>query len=120
MLAAYRAAGIRRGGLPIMQLLSIQLLGGFRIAVAEQALAGFQQPRLQALLAYLLLQRGTPVLRRSIAFAFWPDSSEAQARTNLRKLLHALRRLLPTPDAYLALTAETVLWRTDAAYHLDV
>lgn len=46
-----------------------------------------KQPRLQSLLAYLLLHRFTPQARQHVAFTFWPDSSEAQALTNLRKQL---------------------------------
>ena len=103
-----------------MPSLHIRLLGGFRIAADEHNLDGFHQPRLQALLAYLLLHRGTPVARQVIAFTFWPDSSEKQARTNLRKLLHTLRGALPTPEAYLTLTTESVTWRADADVRLDV
>ncbi len=55
-------------------------------------------PRLQTLLAYLLLQCQAPTARQQIAFQFWPDSSEKQAHTNLRKLLFQLRNALPDPD----------------------
>ena len=34
-------------------------------------------------------------LRQQIAFIFWPDSTEAQAFTNLRKLFFDLRQALP-------------------------
>lgn len=100
--------------------LEIKLLGGLHVTVAGADAPGFHQPRLQALLAYLLIHRHAPRLRQELAFLFWPDSGEAQARTNLRKLLHMLRGRLPTPDAYLHLTAETVQWRPDAPYTLDV
>ena len=33
--------------------------------------------------------------RQRLAFLLWPDSTEAQARTNLRHVLHTLRRALP-------------------------
>ena len=50
----------------------------------------------------------------------WPDSSEAQARTNLRHVLHDLRRALPDADRFLDVSARTLRWRTDAPYWLDV
>src|SRR5260370_1310896 len=43
-------------------------------------------PRLQSLLAYLVLHRTAPQARSHLAFLLWPDSSEAQAHSNLRQL----------------------------------
>ncbi|MCB0063185.1 MAG: hypothetical protein KDE19_13770, partial [Caldilineaceae bacterium] len=87
------------------ECLSIGLLGGFRLighCEPETAIAaGRISLRLQLLLAYLLLHRDAPQPREHLAFLFWPDTSEAQALTNLRNLLHKLRRLLPAPDLYL-------------------
>jgi DNA-binding SARP family transcriptional activator len=76
--------------------------------------------RLQALLVYLLLHRQAPQPRQHIAFQFWPDSSEKQAHTNLRKLLFQLRNVLPDPDRFLVQDHLTVHWRPDAPYTLDV
>ena len=76
--------------------------------------------RLQALLAYLLLHRDAPQSRQQVAFLFWPDTTEAQAHTNLRQLLHALRHRLPQPETYLEVTDKTVRWRGDASFALDV
>jgi DNA-binding SARP family transcriptional activator len=56
---------------------------------------------LQSLVAYLTLHAGTAISRQQIAFLFWADSREAQARTNLRQLLHHLRDALPEIDLYL-------------------
>src|SRR6266540_1991020 len=71
--------------------LSIGLLGSFRLHYQGKALNTINTTRLQALMAYLVLHRDTPVARQRLSFLFWPDSSEAQARTNLRNLLHKLR-----------------------------
>jgi len=46
-------------------------------------------------LAYLILHRTAPQFRYHLAYQFWPESSEAQARTNLRNLLHLLLKALP-------------------------
>ena len=56
----------------------------------------------------------------TLAFLFWPDTTEAQAHTNLRQLLHALRHRLPQSDVYLEVTDKTVRWRGDAPCTLDV
>src|SRR5262249_8602672 len=50
----------------------------------------------------------------------WPDSTEAQARANLRKLLHQLHRSLPAADRFLYVDAQTVQWQPDAPFTLDV
>ena len=60
--------------------------------------------RAESLLAYLLLHREAPQPRQRLAFLLWPDSTEPQARTNLRHLLHNLRRALPDPDRFLEVT----------------
>src|SRR3954452_24420294 len=73
----------------------ITLFGQFSAAVGAEPLTGFNKARLQALLAYLILDSPTPQSRELLAFTMWPDSEEAQARTNLRQLLHHLRHALP-------------------------
>jgi DNA-binding SARP family transcriptional activator len=68
--------------------------------------------RAVSLLAYLVLQRGRPQRRDHLAFLLWPDSTEKQARTNLRHVLHTLRAAVPKA---LDVTAQTLAWRGDWA-----
>lgn len=103
-----------------MQTLHIRLLGSFSLTFDDTELMGVHTARLQSLLAYLLLHRDAPQSRQQLAFLFWPDTSDAQAHTNLRQLLHALRRRLPQSEAYLEVTDKTVRWRGDAPFTLDV
>jgi DNA-binding SARP family transcriptional activator len=98
--------------------LDINLLGPFRIAYNNQLLATIDQPREQSLLAYLLLNSDAPVPRRQLAYLFWPDSTEAQARNNLRQVLHQLRRALPEGEDYVLSDASMLYWRRDSAFHL--
>src|SRR5262249_33828437 len=77
------------------QSLRAVLLGGFGIGVGDAPLATPGTPRIQSLLAYLLLRRQTPQLRQHLAFMLWPDSTEPQARANLRNLIHGLQHTLP-------------------------
>ncbi len=101
-------------------MLHVQLLGDFCLVYGEQPVIGVDKPRLQSLLAYLLLHRDVAQSRQHLAFLLWPDSSEAQARTNLRKLLHLLRHTLPDADRFLHTDAQTVHWHWDAPLTVDV
>ncbi len=101
-------------------MLSVSLLGDFCIKQDNAPVSDIDTPRLQSLLAYLMLHRDAPQSRSHLAFLFWPDTSEAQARTNLRNLLHHLRRALPNSDSFLDTTVQTIQWRYDAPFSLDV
>jgi DNA-binding SARP family transcriptional activator/predicted ATPase len=94
------------------------MLGGLDIVFGNRPVA-VEAPRLRSLLAYLLLHR-TPQPRERLAFMFWPDSAESQARTNLRQALHLLRRALPEVDRFLDTDSRVVGWRADAPCTLDV
>jgi DNA-binding SARP family transcriptional activator len=84
-----------------MDTLQIRLLGDFSIKVREEPVAALNKPRLQSLLAYLLLHRDVPQFRYYLANLLWPDSSEAQALTNLRKLVYLITQALPSPSAWM-------------------
>lgn len=100
--------------------LTISLLGAFQIAVDGREVESFNHARLQELAAYLLVQCGAPVSRRHLAFLLWPDSTEKQARTNLRNLWHRLRRALPQAEHFLYAEDLTLQWRSDPTCWLDV
>jgi DNA-binding SARP family transcriptional activator/tetratricopeptide (TPR) repeat protein len=102
------------------RVLMIRLLGDPDIRLAGERLGALDAPRVRSLLTYLLLYRGTPQPRGHVAFLLWPDSTEPQARTNLRQLLHHLRSALPDPDRFLHVDTWTIGWRGDAPYWLDV
>jgi DNA-binding SARP family transcriptional activator len=101
-------------------MLSVSLLGDFLIRHDDTLVTDIDTPRLQSLLAYLILNRGTPQPRSHLAFLFWPDTTEAQARTNLRNLLHHLRHALPNADCYLYASVQTLQWQSEASFALDV
>jgi DNA-binding SARP family transcriptional activator len=101
-------------------VLSIRLFGALDLRYGDRLLSPLASARAETLLAYLVLHRDAPQSRQRLAFVLWPDSSEAQARTNLRHLLHDLRRALPDADRFLDVSARTLRWRMDAPYWLDV
>lgn len=100
--------------------LSIVLLGGFQIRYHNEVLNTISTTRLQSLLAYLALHKDSSVSRQSLAFLFWPDTSDAQARANLRNLLHKLRSSLPDVDKFLSIDQHTVQWQASSSFTLDV
>jgi predicted ATPase/DNA-binding SARP family transcriptional activator/Tfp pilus assembly protein PilF len=102
------------------KLLQIQLLGDFQLIYGGELLTTLNAERPQSLLAYLLLHRRAPQSRQHIAFLLWPDSSESQARSNLRNLLHGLRQTLPDADTFLLADTLTLQWNPDAPFTLDV
>jgi DNA-binding SARP family transcriptional activator len=74
--------------------LRVQILGGFSIDYGGSPVV-LRPERAQSLLAYLMLRKGTAQRRAHLAALLWPDSSDALARTNLRKLVLEIRRALP-------------------------
>ena len=87
--------------------LRIHLLGDFLLLADEIPVTSIDLPRLQSLLAYLLLHYNVPQARSHLAYLLWPDSTDAQAHTNLRNLVHKLRQALPNADAFLVQTHAT-------------
>jgi DNA-binding SARP family transcriptional activator/TPR repeat protein len=100
--------------------LRIRLLGELDLRHDGTPLPPLESARAASLLAYLLLHSDAPQPRQHLAFLLWPDSTEQQARTNLRHVLHNLRRALPDPDRFLEVTSRTLRWRADAPFWLDV
>jgi DNA-binding SARP family transcriptional activator len=100
--------------------LRIRLLGDLDLRQDDIPLPPLGSARAESLLAYLLLHRDAPQPRQRIAFLLWPESTESQARTNLRHVLHILRHALPDPDRFLDVAPRTLQWRPDAPVWLDV
>ena len=100
--------------------LHIHLLGDFLLVLDSEPVTTVDWPRLQSMLAYLILHRDAPRSRTHLAFLFWPDSTEEQAHTNLRHLVYRLRRTLPNANSYLHANKQTLHWNPDGQWTLDV
>src|SRR2546427_13147484 len=100
--------------------LHMRLLGDFSLIYADRQVTSLNTMRLQSLLAYLVLHRDVPQSRQHLAFLFWPDATEAQARNNLRQLLHQLRQALPDVEQFLHADTSMLHWRLDSPFSLDV
>lgn len=100
--------------------LRVRLLGGLDMRLGEERVPPLDSARAESLLAYLLVHRDAPQPRQRLAFLLWPESTEPQARTNLRQVLHNLRRALPDADRLIDVGPRTLQWREQAPLWLDV
>jgi DNA-binding SARP family transcriptional activator len=100
----------------------MSLLGDLVLVSRETPVTTLTLPRAQSLLAYLVLRRSAPQHRSHLAFLFWPDSTEAQAHTNLRQLLYHLRQSLPYANHFLYADRHSLQWQPapDVTFTLDV
>jgi len=101
-------------------MLHVSLLG-------EQSLTGggdgagvrARSSRSIALVAFLVVHAGSPQPRQRIAGLFWPESTDAQALTNLRRELHQLRQVLGD-DRSLVVTPVDLCWRDTETCRVDL
>lgn len=103
-----------------MPMLHVQLLGDFQMTIDGEPVTTVNQPRLQALIVYLLLNRHAPQSRQKLAFTLWPDAGDIQARNSLRQLVYQLRQALPHADRFLRANANTIQWVDDGTLRLDM
>src|SRR4051795_10855043 len=97
----------------------ISLLRGRAIVDGGTGAVRTRSARAAALVAYLVLHAGAPQSRQHLAAVFWPDSSDAQALTNLRRELHALRQVLHDEPA-LVVSGSHLCWQEPPSVQGDV
>jgi DNA-binding SARP family transcriptional activator len=100
-------------------MLHIFLLGQQAITNDETDSARVGSSRTVALVAFLAVHAGSPQPRQHVAGLFWPDSTDAQALTNLRRELHNLRKVLGD-DSSLVVTSRDLCWRDTQTCRVDV
>jgi predicted ATPase/DNA-binding SARP family transcriptional activator len=114
-------------------VLEVRLLGQFDVRLDGRPVDLASRPA-QSLLAYLLLTAGTPHRREQLAALFWPDTTDANARSNLRHALWRLRSALdlqssPDPElgelpeaggGFIIADPQTVAFNLQSDYWLDV
>ncbi|WP_248924748.1 AAA family ATPase [Paenibacillus hamazuiensis] len=98
-----------------------QLLGSLKITFdGEDLTLAVPGGKAKLLLAYCILSSDVPLSRKQIAFDFWPDTTEKQALTNLRKLLHDLRENVPQIERCLKITSACIQWNDEIGLRSDV
>lgn len=103
-------------------MLQIRLLGQFDVRVDGKRVT-ITTRAAQSLLAYLVLNAGTHQRREKLAGMFWPESSEENARKNLRQELWRIRKAISTRQSakndYLIADEITLKFNREAEYWLD-
>jgi DNA-binding SARP family transcriptional activator len=101
--------------------LRVEMFGGFRVIAGDRGHARLPTARQQELLAFLLLHtQSGPMPRQRVAGSLWPDSSDVQALTNLRRELHHLRDGSPALAGVIDSGSRTLGWRSAARVSVDV
>lgn len=96
----------------------VDLFGGVAVSGVAPSML-HSSSRAVSLLAYLVSHPEAPQPRSHLAALLWPDSSSAQARTNLRRELHHLRALLGTNEC-LTTDGSSLCWRGGPDRVVDV
>ncbi len=100
-------------------MLHVSLLGEQTIVDDRSGRARRPSSRALALVAFLVWHAGSFQPRQLIAGLFWPDSTDAQALTNLRRELHHLRQALGDGSA-LVVGPRELGWRDVDTCRVDV
>jgi DNA-binding SARP family transcriptional activator/tetratricopeptide (TPR) repeat protein len=100
-------------------MLHVSLLGEQTITDDRTGKVRTRSARAVALIGFLVVHAGSPQTRQRIAGLFWPDSTDAQALTNLRRELHYLRQVLGDEPS-LVVTPRDLCWRDTETCRVDV
>lgn len=100
-------------------MLRVSLLGEQVIIDDASGVVRMRSSHTVALVAFLVIHAGSPQGRGRIAGLFWPDSTDAQALTNLRRELHQLRQTLGD-ESSLVVTSKNLTWHDTATCRVDV
>ena len=100
-------------------MLRVSLFGEQAITDDGTGRVRTRSSRTAALIGFLATRTGSPQARPRIAGLFWPDSTEAQALTNLRRELHQLRQVLGEEPSLLV-TSRDLCWQDSPTCRVDV
>jgi DNA-binding SARP family transcriptional activator/tetratricopeptide (TPR) repeat protein len=100
-------------------MMRVSVLGGQSIIDDRTDGVPVRSSHSLVLVAFLAVHAGSPQPRARIAGLFWPESTDAQALTNLRRELHHLRRVLRGEQS-LVVTARDLCWRDTQTCLVDV
>src|SRR6266496_2066009 len=100
-------------------MLHVSLLGESAITDDGTGSVRARSSRSVVLVAFLACHAGSPQTRQRIAGLFWPESTDAQALTNLRRELHQLRQVLGDEPS-LVVTPADLCWRDTETCRVDL
>jgi DNA-binding SARP family transcriptional activator/tetratricopeptide (TPR) repeat protein len=99
--------------------LYLSLLGEQVVSDGRTGSVQIRSSRAVALIALLAVHAGSPQPRQRLAGLLWPESTDAQALTNLRRELHHLRQVLGD-EASLVVSPRDLCWRDTTTCRVDV
>lgn len=100
-------------------MMQISLMGSLQVLVNQVSVDGLRGQRVRSIFAYLILHAETAVSRSELAGLLWPEISENQARTNLRRELHTLKNTHAAIDACITASKQTITWHKPVNYTCD-
>ena len=100
-------------------MLHVSFLGEQAITDDRAGSIRGRSSRIVALVAFLVLHAGSGQARQRIAGLLWPESTDAQALTNLRRELHHLRQILGDEPS-LVVTPRELCWNDTKTCRVDV
>jgi len=104
-------------------MLRVQLLGQFDVRVDDKRVLITSRAG-QSLMAYLLLTARVTHRREKLAGLLWPDTTDENARKNLRQELWRIRKALTASQVstteYILADELTIAFNPEASYWLDV
>ena len=108
-----------------MPHLTLTFLGAFQAHLDGTPLTNFHSVKVQALLAYLVVEADRPHTRETLMALLWPDDAPQSAQQSLRQALYALRRMLGDTDnsarePFLLVTRQTIQVNPHSQMTLDV
>jgi DNA-binding SARP family transcriptional activator/tetratricopeptide (TPR) repeat protein len=99
-------------------VLHVSLLGGQAIIDDRGGSIQARSSRVVVLVAFLVIHAGSAQARQRIAGLLWPESTDAQALTNLRRELHHLRQILGDEPS-LVVTPRDLCWHDTKTCRVD-
>ena len=106
-----------------MHRLEIYLLGPPQVMLDGVPIIAMRSDKVRGLLAYLAVEVEQPQRREKVAGLLWPDYPEASARSNLRRALADLRKVIDDSQAtppYINSTRQTIQFNGDSPAWVDV
>jgi len=100
----------------------VRLFGQANVTYAGVPVKFARRSTTLAMLALLVLQRGKPMSRESLAFTLFPDVDESAALAELRRYLYLVNKALPprADDPWIVADADVVRWNESAGAFVDV
>lgn len=103
--------------------LTVSLLGPFQAALCGEPIVEFRADSARALLAFLILDAGSPYRREVLGGLLWPEQTDPEALRNLRQALSRLRDAIGDREMtlpFLTITRKSIQFNASSDYWLDV